>query len=65
MATLTAKARSKLKTSQFAEPAKRKYPIQDRVHSINALARVSQYGSPEEQVMVRTKVHRKYPQMGK
>ena len=42
MTKLTAAARNKLKTSEFAEPSKRKYPINDATHARNALARVSQ-----------------------
>lgn len=65
MAVLTAKARAKLKKSQFAEPGKRAYPIQDEAHARNALARVSQNGTPEEKKKVRAAVHRRYPRMSK
>jgi len=65
MAKLTSKARSKLKSSSFAEPGKRAYPIQDPSHARNALARVSQHGSPAEKTKVRAAVHRKYPSIGK
>lgn len=64
MAKLTAKARNKIKTSNFALPGRR-YPIHDRSHAANALARVSQYGSPSEKARVRAAVRRKYPGMGK
>jgi len=65
MAKLTAAARNKLKTSSFALPGKRAYPIEDRSHAQNALARVSQHGTPEQKAKVRAAVHRKYPTMGK
>lgn len=65
MAKLTSKARNKLKTSSFAEPGKRAYPIPDASHARNALARVSQHGSPAEKKQVRAAVHRKYPGIGK
>ena len=73
MAVLTAKARKKLPKSQFALPGKGEgpqgkgagsYPIPDQKHAANALARVSQHGSPSEKAAVRAKVHKKYPDMG-
>jgi hypothetical protein len=39
---LDAAERGKLKTSQFADPADRKYPIHDKAHSDNAAARLEQ-----------------------
>jgi hypothetical protein len=42
MAELHANKRNKLKSSQFAEPEKRKYPIEDKAHARNAKARASQ-----------------------
>jgi hypothetical protein len=65
MAKLTAKKRNALKSSSFAEPGKRAYPIQDASHARNALARVSQHGTPAEKAKVRAAVHRKYPSIGK
>lgn len=74
MAKLTAAKRNKLKSSQFALPGKGEgpkgkgagsYPINDPSHARNALARVSQHGSPAEKAAVRAKVHRKYPSIGK
>lgn len=61
---LTAKDRKKIKPSSFALPGGR-YPIEDESHARNALARVSQFGTPEEQATVRAAVHRKYPNIGK
>ena len=63
MAKLTAKQRSKLRKSQFALPAQRKYPINDKSHARNALARVSQHGSASEKRRVRTAVHSKFPSL--
>ena len=60
MAVLTAKARKKIKPSNFALPGRR-YPIQDPSHARNALARVSQHGSPAEKAKVKAAVRRKYP----
>lgn len=42
MAKLTTKQRKKLKTSTFALPEERKYPINDRAHAANAKARATQ-----------------------
>ena len=64
MAKLTSKKRRSLKSSQFAEPGKRKYPVQDASHARNALARVSQHGTEAEKAAVRRKVHSKYPNIG-
>jgi hypothetical protein len=65
MAKLTSKKRNALKTSTFAVPGERKYPINDRSHAANALSRVSANGTPEEKAKVRAKVHAKFPTMGK
>lgn len=65
MARLTTKERKSLPKSDFAEPGKRAYPIQNESHARNALSRVSQFGSPEEKAKVRAAVHRKYPDIGK
>lgn len=61
---LTAKARKHIAKKNFALPGDR-YPIEDASHARNALARVSQYGSPEEKAEVKAKVRSKYPSMGK
>lgn len=65
MAKLTPKARKALPKSQFAIPSERAYPIQDKPHARNAMARVAQNGTPAEQAQVRAAVHRKYPNMGR
>jgi hypothetical protein len=53
-----------IKKSNFALPGRR-YPIQDISHARNALARVSQHGTPSEKKRVRAAVHKKYPSIGK
>lgn len=63
MAKLTARARKKIAPKNFALPGRR-YPIEDASHARNALARVSQHGSPAEKATVRAKVHAKYPGIG-
>jgi hypothetical protein len=60
MAKLTTAARDNLKATAFAL-RNRRYPIEDANHARNALARVSQYGTPAEQSTVRAKVAAKYP----
>lgn len=61
---LTAKARKSIKEDNFALPGRR-YPIENKAHARNALSRVAQNGTPEEQATVRAAVHKKYPGMGK
>ena len=63
MAELTAAARRRIPKGSFALPGRR-YPIEDRSHAQNALARVSQHGTPEEKSKVRAAVMRRYG-MGK
>lgn len=64
MAELTGKKRKALAKGSFAIPEKRAYPIHDKAHARNALARVSQHGSPAEKRRVRAAVKRKYPGIG-
>ena len=61
MAKLSYKKRKKMPASEFAEPGKRKHPIEDKAHAKNALARVSQHGTPAEKATIKKKVHQKYP----
>lgn len=49
---------------EFALPGKRGYPINDASHARNALARVSEFGTPAEKAEVREKVHERYPGIG-
>ena len=66
-------AREHMPRSEFALPGKGEgpkgagagsYPIPNASHARNALARVSQHGSPEEKEKVRAAVHRKFPGIG-
>ncbi len=61
MAKLTTAGRKKVSKKNFAIPEKRAYPIHDRAHAANALARVTQHGSPSEKRRVRAAVCNKYP----
>lgn len=65
MAKLTAKGRKRIKSRNFGIPSKRKYPIHNRAHARNALARVAQHGSSRDKAQVRAAVRRKYPGIGK
>jgi hypothetical protein len=74
MAVLTTAARKKLPSKSFALPGKGEgphgkgagsYPIPDKAHARNALARVSAHGTSAEKATVRRKVHAKYPDIGK
>jgi hypothetical protein len=59
------KNRKRLSTKTFALPGKRKYPIPDKAHARNALARVAQNGSPTEKKTVRAAVKRRFPSIGR
>lgn len=61
---LSSAAREKLPANKFVFPKSRKYPIEDKSHARNALARVSQHGSPSQKAKVRSAVHSKYPGIG-
>lgn len=65
MAKLTTAQRKRIPKKSFAIPGKApesgSYPIHDISHARNALARVSQHGSPSEKSRVRSAVYRKYP----
>lgn len=60
MTRLSYGERKGMSTSEFALPGRR-YPVNDPSHARNALARVSQHGSPAEKARVRAAVHRKFP----
>jgi hypothetical protein len=60
MAKLTTQQRKALPSSDFAVPGGH-YPVPDASHARNALARVSQFGSPLEKELVKRKVAAKFP----
>jgi hypothetical protein len=62
---LSSKDRKKLGKKSFALPGKRKYPIPDKAHARNALARVAQHGTPAEQKKVKAAVKKRFPSIGK
>jgi hypothetical protein len=61
----SSKNRTKLSKKAFALPGKRKYPIPDKAHARNALARVAQNGTPAEQKKVRAAVTKRFPSLRK
>lgn len=71
---LTTKQRDKLPKADFALPGRGEgkggkgagaYPINDKAHARNALARVAQHGSSAEKAKVRGAVERKFPSIDK
>jgi hypothetical protein len=73
MARLSARQRQALPSKSFALPGRGEgpggkgagsYPIPDLSHARNALARVSQHGTPAEKATVRRKVAQKFPGIG-
>ncbi len=66
MGKLSYQSRKEMPKKEFALPSKKEggkggYPIPDKSHARNALARVSQHGTPAEKTKVRSAVHRKFP----
>lgn len=64
MTKLTSKARNAIPTKDFAGPD-RSYPVEDRSHAVNALSRVSQFGTSGLKAKVREKVYSKFPDLRK
>ena len=60
MAVLTTKKRNSLPKGKFAMPGQKKYPIPDKIHGINALARARQQG-PSVYATVKKVVCRAFP----
>jgi hypothetical protein len=64
VAKLSGEKRKSLAAKSFAEPEKKKYPIEDKAHARNALSRVAQSGTPAEKAKVKRAVKKKYPSIG-
>lgn len=62
MGKLDAKKRNALPSKEFAGPD-RSYPIENGNHARDALARVSEFGSPKLKAEVRSNVAKKFPGM--
>lgn len=65
MAVITYDQRKRMRSTSFALPKERKYPLIDRQHGIAALARVTQFGSKAEIAKVRKAVYKKFPSLKK
>jgi hypothetical protein len=65
MTKLKSETRKSLPAKAFAEPDKKKYPIEDKAHARNALSRVAQSGTPAEKAKVKRAVKKKYPSIGR
>lgn len=63
MAKLTVAVRQRLPSTAFAYPKTRRFPIHDRAHARDALARASHAG-PAALAVVRAAVHRRFPTLG-
>jgi hypothetical protein len=63
MSKLSYAQKKRMRSSSFALPKERKYPLTDLAHCRNALARVSAFGTIKEQDIVRRKVYKKYPSL--
>ena len=61
----TKSGRKAMSSKSFALPRAKKYRIDDLPHARNALARVSQRGSPAQKKAVRSAVVRKFPSLKK
>lgn len=60
MAKLTTSGRKQLPNSAFALPGRR-FPVEDRAHARNALARAAANASPAEQKTIKAKVASRFP----
>ena len=60
---LTAEQRENVSSQTFVFPETREYPIDTANRARNALARVSQHGTPEQKRAVCIAVHEHYPEI--
>jgi len=65
MAKLTTEQRKRMKSSSFALPRQRAYPINDLAHARMALAMVAAHGTDAEKSKVKRAVEKKYPSLKK
>ncbi|MCP2339972.1 hypothetical protein [Actinomadura rupiterrae] len=67
MSRLNAEERRELKPDEFGIPPRDgrpgKYPIENKSHAVDALARVDRFGTPEEKEQVRKAVAKRYPDL--
>lgn len=60
---LTAAERGKLKSSDFALPKDRAYPMHTVEHARDSMSRADQSASPDERSKVRAAVQKRYPKL--
>lgn len=58
MSKLSVSKRKGLRTSQFAVPSRRAYPINDKAHARAALRLIGHAHSPAEKAAIRAKANR-------
>lgn len=58
MAKLTGKQRKGLRSSAFAVPSRRAFPITDKAHARSALSYIRHAHSPAERAAIRSKANR-------
>jgi hypothetical protein len=63
VAKLTYRQRKRLRSTSFALPEERRYPIDTLARGRNALARVSAFGTESEKRKVRRAVRKRYPSL--
>ena len=61
---LTTNKRKRMRSSSFALPEKRAFPINDKSHARNALSRLH-YATPSEQKQIKTAIDKRYPGLRK
>ena len=61
---LTTNKRNRMRSSSFALPEKRAYPINDKSHARNALSRLH-YATPAEQKTIKKAIDKRYPGLRK
>jgi hypothetical protein len=61
---LTTNKRNRMRSSSFALPEKRAYPINDKSHAISALSRLYN-ATPSEQKQIKRAVDKRYPGLRK
>jgi len=61
---LTTAKRNRMRSSSFALPEQRAYPINDKAHARNALARLHN-ATPAEQKRIKAAIDKRYPGLRK
>lgn len=62
---LSTEERKKLKSSDYALPKERAYPMHTVEHAKDSLTRSAQGSSPDEHAKVKAAIQKRYPQLAK